>query len=65
MFGSAISIYIGGKLMGNNAILSVLGLMVFFGIINTTLNTKNVQSSENIATYVNTDAAREKMRMMV
>lgn len=45
--------------MGNNAILSVLGLMVFFGIINTTLNTKNVQSSENIATYVNTDAARE------
>jgi len=45
--------------MGNNAILSVLGLMVFFGIINTTLNTKNVQSSENIVTYVNTDAARE------
>ena len=45
--------------MGNNAILSVLGLMVFFGIINTTLNTKNVQSSENIITYVNTDAARE------
>ncbi len=45
--------------MGNNAILSVLGLMVFFGIINTTLNTKNVQSSENIATYVSTDVARE------
>lgn len=45
--------------MGNNAILSVLGLMVFFGIINTTLNTKNAQSSQNIAAYVVNDAARE------
>ncbi len=45
--------------MGNNAILSVLGLMVFFGIINTTLNSKNAQLSQNIASYVVNDAARE------
>ena len=45
--------------MGNNAILSVLGLIVFFGIINTTLNTKNAQSTQNISAFVSTDEARD------
>lgn len=45
--------------MGNNALLSVLGLMVFFGIINMTLNTRMGQSSQVVGAGIAYSSARD------
>ena len=45
--------------MGNHAIFTVLGLMVFFGMVSTTLNTNEAQSTKNVSAFVTNDAARD------
>ena len=45
--------------MGNHAIFTVLGLMVFFGMVSTTLNTNEAQSTKNVSAFVTNDVARD------
>ncbi len=48
--------------MGSNAIISVLGFIIVFTIVTTTLNKRNTQAYENTYAYVNYTVARDIAR---
>src|SRR5437016_4663074 len=48
--------------MGSNAIISVLGFIIVFSIVTTTLNKRNTQAYENTYGYVDYTVARDIAR---